>query len=658
MGSKSSMRNGPRRVALRLSRAIRRLTRDNMGAVAVFVALALIPLIGAIGLATDTTRAYLVKSRLSSALDAAGLAGGRVFYDATRDDDIRMYFWANYPEGYMGAAVEGPNIVEDLTNETLTLTARATLPTTFMRLLNQDSIAVSAAAEIARRTDRLDVVLAMDMSGSMLSNLDGQTRIAAAKTAAQSLVNILFGSDEEKGLLKIGLVPWAGKVNVTYNGTQYGYDEYGVPLTSSELYTTETVTPFTHPIPLYVNPAPNYQTSSSSSARNWKYVSPNANTTRSKLYYPHNSPVALMDVPPTGWKGCVYARFAGNNSTAADAILYSSSNANNAVWPGFVPMGVNVATRNAPYSVSTGGGLLVGGLFGVALSGASSGQPVDMLITGTHTLAKQTSSNNSQRWQDGDAIYWDNSNKRATRTSSGNAYIGVAAADANKNASTGSVRLDVGRGGEPQSGSNDYYNSYPNNVCLETHASRNSTSSSSRTSDCTPCPESGITPLQHTKSTISSAVSALNIPSTPGDTNYYTNIPQGLYWAWEVLMPGEPFNEGAVTNGQDAPPRAIVLMTDGYNTCREGDAYQDYSSGGCESWRDQRLRDVAANIKAQNVLIYTIQFAEFDASTADLLKEIATEPGAPYYWYAPSAQELQNVFTQIANNLSNLRLSR
>ena len=59
------------------------------------------------------------------------------------------------------------------------------------------------------------------MSGSMSSWTGGQTRIQAARSAAKDLVNILFGNEETKELLNIGVVPWNGKVNVMRNGTSY-----------------------------------------------------------------------------------------------------------------------------------------------------------------------------------------------------------------------------------------------------------------------------------------------------------------------------------------------------------------------------------------------------------------------------------------------------
>ena len=117
-----------------------RLALDKRGAIAVFLAFAIIPLIGFMGIGTDAARAYLVKSRLSSALDAAGLAGGRAFLTATRDDDIRMYFAANFPPGSLGASVTGPTITVDADAGTISLEASATLDTTLMHLFGFETI--------------------------------------------------------------------------------------------------------------------------------------------------------------------------------------------------------------------------------------------------------------------------------------------------------------------------------------------------------------------------------------------------------------------------------------------------------------------------------------------------------------------------------------
>jgi len=264
------------------------LAGDRNGVVAVFVAALIIPAIGFLGIATDTARGYLVKARLSRALDAAALAGGRVIFSANRDADIQMYFDANFPPGYLGATVTGPITNVDANNEVITLTASATINTTFMHLFGFNSLNVAAETEVTRQTQMLDVVLAIDMSGSMGSSAGGGgTRIEAARNAATELVNILFGADETKPLLNIALVPWNGKVNIMRNGEAY----------NSTLTTIQAVPAFTNPL----TGAPQFE-----------------------VYYPNNSPVPLLSPPPADWQGCVFQRYLndGNDLNDADLDLY------------------------------------------------------------------------------------------------------------------------------------------------------------------------------------------------------------------------------------------------------------------------------------------------------------------------------------------------
>ncbi len=486
-----------------------RLARDRRGSVALFVAVTIIPLIGFVGLATDAARGYLVKSRLSYALDAAGLAGGRVMFSDTRDEDIVMYFNANFPPGYLGATVDGPYFQATDDGDVLTVEASATVPTTFMRLLGYETITVAAATEVTRETELLEVVLAIDMSGSMQAGIGGgQTRIGAARAAATELVNILFGADETKALLRIGLVPWNGKVNVTLNGTTY----------DSSATTTEIVPTFTHPV---------------------------TGAAQSEVYYANNSPVPLLDPPEPDWRGCVYNRYSDDGFDGNDAdVLYGPLSVGGADWLAWEPI------------VSAEGEPVPGG-------------------------------------------YW-------TGTSWNKQWVPYRC-------------------------------------------------SSAPWGDCTPCLSHGITPLQNTKAAILDAINELTSPTG------YTNIPAGLGWAWHVLMPEAPFTEGAA-DAVNRRTRAIVLLTDGANTGMWGDAYKAvFGVGGGDPPRsdmDARLRALADNIKAAGVTIYAIQFANSGGALEALMRDVASGPDAPFYQYAPDAEALQQVFREVANNLSELRLSR
>jgi predicted RecA/RadA family phage recombinase len=76
----------------------------------------------------------------------------------------------------------------------------------------------------------------------------------------------------------------------------------------------------------------------------------------------------------------------------------------------------------APYAVSSGGGMKVGVMFGVAAVDAALNDIIEAATEGVFDLAKDTST-----FTDGAAVYWDDTAKKATSTVGTNLAIGVAA---------------------------------------------------------------------------------------------------------------------------------------------------------------------------------------------------------------------------------------
>jgi Flp pilus assembly protein TadG len=200
----------------RLAAKWRRLRADRRGSTAVFVALGMVALIAAMGTAIDAGRGYLVKARLSQALDAAGLAGGRVVFSSSRDSDIRMFFKANFPTAYLDAKVSGPTISVDTDGGTIRLAATAIVPTTFMRLVGLDSMTIKAQSTVQRTNRGMELVLVMDNTGSMAGS-----KITAMKNAATNLINILYGSNETQNNFWVGLVPYVATVNIGNSRTSW-----------------------------------------------------------------------------------------------------------------------------------------------------------------------------------------------------------------------------------------------------------------------------------------------------------------------------------------------------------------------------------------------------------------------------------------------------
>jgi len=199
------------RIASRFG-GLRRLRADQRGAVMMIVGLMALPLFALIGLAVDVGRGYLVRSKLSYAIDSAGLAGGRAFEQDHREVDIMMFFDANFPPGYMQAAIEGgqPAVTFNDDDNTILIEATATIPTRFMSVLGVDTMTVSARSLIQRELRGMELVLVMDNTGSMRSG----SKIDAMKDAATNLIDILYGAREEVPQFWVGVVPYAAQVNI------------------------------------------------------------------------------------------------------------------------------------------------------------------------------------------------------------------------------------------------------------------------------------------------------------------------------------------------------------------------------------------------------------------------------------------------------------
>lgn len=98
-------------------------------------------------------------------------------------------------------------------------------------------------------------------------------------------------------------------------------------------------------------------------------------------------------------------------------------------------------TVAAPAAVTSGDGVLVGSLFGVAVNSAASGATVTLATRGVYALTKV----GSQAWTVGVKVYWDAANARCTTVSTSNTLIGVATAAVASGAgdTVGNVRLGI-----------------------------------------------------------------------------------------------------------------------------------------------------------------------------------------------------------------------
>jgi predicted RecA/RadA family phage recombinase len=85
----------------------------------------------------------------------------------------------------------------------------------------------------------------------------------------------------------------------------------------------------------------------------------------------------------------------------------------------------DVISAAAPYQVNSGGGALLGGsLFGIAVDTVASGATGVFATEGVFDVTKATTA--GEAYTLGQRLFWDNTNKRITSTSTGNVAVGLA----------------------------------------------------------------------------------------------------------------------------------------------------------------------------------------------------------------------------------------
>ena len=138
---------------------------DTSGATAVVFAIVIPVLVAAVGLAVDMGQAYNVKNRLGNAVDKAALAVAGTTGDIdVLEERMEAFIAANYPEEKIGTAFDVEMVIDD---QVVTITAHARVDTKFMRLFGKDQVEVYAFSEVTRELSGLEVVLVLDVTGSM-----------------------------------------------------------------------------------------------------------------------------------------------------------------------------------------------------------------------------------------------------------------------------------------------------------------------------------------------------------------------------------------------------------------------------------------------------------------------------------------------------------
>lgn len=203
------------KTALRRSAAsIRGFAADRGGNFAMLSAIAMLPLLGAAGLAIDYTNLSRARSDFQQAMDSAVLAVAREGKDISEADAERIARKAmagNFDLDYTDLAVAR-------TGSTVNLTATLHAPIIFGGIFGYDTIDINGVASADVALVAYEIAMVLDTTGSMGGHWNG-SKLEDMQTAAKDLVDDLSDQVPDKDNLKFALVPFSTFVNV---GPEYG----------------------------------------------------------------------------------------------------------------------------------------------------------------------------------------------------------------------------------------------------------------------------------------------------------------------------------------------------------------------------------------------------------------------------------------------------
>ena len=233
--------------------------KNIKGTIAITMALAAPVLFGMAGMSIDVANLYLIKQRLSHALDSAALAAAASASTPENINSVVQNFMRlNYPPSKIGSEY---TVGVTINGSDITLTGTANYETIFARVLgtNLEILDVGSSTTVTREIIGIEVAMVLDVTGSMSTN----NNIATLRTAATNFTNIMFNNAAYGDSVKIGLVPFSASVNV---------GPYGLGLMPNETNLSKPLTTKYDGGKTFVNNPSNYKFDQTSSSAWWGCV--------------------------------------------------------------------------------------------------------------------------------------------------------------------------------------------------------------------------------------------------------------------------------------------------------------------------------------------------------------------------------------------------
>lgn len=223
---------------------------NKSGAIALLFAFAITAIAGFGALSIDFGRAYMINSKMSGIADAAAMAGARALSLQGKNDSEVQTIAANFFNVNVKAAglehlVAGTvNVTVNRGKEEVTVEAETKLDVGLAKLLGVGPLKADHAATAALPTNDVEVVFALDFTGSMTLTPvgDTQSKFEALRETTRTSVNTLYAAASRDEAMRIAIVPWSIAVGPAPGMAQLSDDPADVCVSERGTYADTTDT--------------------------------------------------------------------------------------------------------------------------------------------------------------------------------------------------------------------------------------------------------------------------------------------------------------------------------------------------------------------------------------------------------------------------------
>ncbi|MGV8985257.1 MAG: pilus assembly protein TadG-related protein [Cypionkella sp.] len=200
----SAFVNGYTSLRLSLDRRVRKFQRDEDGALIIFGLMFLILMLMMGGLAVDLMHYEYTRTRLQNTLDRATLAAASLSQKIDPATVVRDYVL----KAGLAEQLASVQVTQGLNERIVQATGRADTHPIFLPMMGINKLDAVGASAAQQAIDNLEIVLVLDVSGSM----KGQ-KLTNLKIAATEFVDTMTANDPHHRV-SIAIVPYNAQVNI------------------------------------------------------------------------------------------------------------------------------------------------------------------------------------------------------------------------------------------------------------------------------------------------------------------------------------------------------------------------------------------------------------------------------------------------------------